>query len=646
MESTGLFCVRSTSCHLFTVLTRAGRIKEAEKAMNALWKTYIVLADGSQRELKGGQLERRQPDEKMVTNMANSAVELGRPDIAVSALQKMEKQRVAFTVFTVSVLIKAHGRQRNVEGITNVLNGLVDRGIKPDLVVLNTAIDAYVRCGENGKAGQVLRDISKRGLAPNASSYNPILREIARSGKLEEALSLQEDMKRRNIKPSGYTYNALIQTAVTARQWTLATDFLIASSAAAQKWSRKGSRSRGENYDGSAAAAMSKDVAVGFTTVISGLALNGDVKRAGQLLDYMVKRIEQSGKSAKLEAEIGIAVSAILSALMGQNEVVRAWRLFRSVRKRFSITLPPDTYNAVIRGLARRGEIAYMDAADYVFSEMMEAFNEQRCRENEDDYPLSKDVLGSTRGAEATPQDITLAYNTLIDGHCRCGIASAGERLLEEMEENGHVATVVTYTTLINGYGKETDLVSTRRIFKRMRERGISPDRVTMNAFIGGCVRSGDMELALRLFEEMQRIGSRVSPDLVTFSALIAGYVRQNKRNEAWDMYEEMKGLKIVPNERLLDRMMAAFVSPDLKPGRREVDDEEEYVDEGDMEEVLDLGELAEDELEVGLEGDVLRKEGWTSQRATVLLQDMEVCRCSEVNKKRWRKAISSLWVS
>lgn len=612
--------------------------------MDVLWRPFITLLDGSRRCLADRHIERRRPDEKMVTMMAKSAIDLGRPEIAIDAVQDLDKYGIPFTVFTVSVLIKAHGRQASSAGVTKVLEGLEGRGIEPDLIVFNTAIDAYVRCGEREKAGHMLREVTRRGLTPNATSYNPILRDIAQSGKLEEAMALRHDMERRHIKPSAYTYNALIQTAVTAKKWTLATEYLIQSSAAAQKARRYGAESGqgvggGHKSDDLQPSTMSKDVAVGFTTVISGLAMDGDIKRAGQLLDHMVKRIEESGRTNKLELEIGIGATAILSALLSRDDVVRAWKLFRSIRRRFNIRLPPDAYNAMIRGLTRRGDSAAMEAGERVFSEMMKVFRQQRTVSNALEMH-SVHASPSQTVTEVTSEDITLAYNTMIDGYSRAGNTAAGEQLLEEMEANGYVTTVVTYTTLMNGYGKEMDIESTRRVFKRMRERGISADRVTMNAFVGGCVRVGDMDLAVRLFEEMQRIGGRVSPNLVTFSAMIAGYVRQNRRSDAWDTYEEMKGLGIAPNERLLDRMMAAFVSPELKPARETVEEGEEVDQVVEWVEAGGDGGLLDGDVRDGL----LSTDGWASKIAMVLLQDMETCRCSEINKVRWRRAISSLW--
>lgn len=659
IERTGLYCVRSTSTHLFSALCHAGRVTEAEQAMAVLWKPFITLFDGSQKKLGERQFERRRPDEKMVTTMANAAIDVGRPDVAINAVQELKHHGIPFKVFTISVLIKAHGRQGNAEGVTKVLAGLADQGIEPDLIVFNTAIDAYARSGEKAMAGQVLREISRRGLTPNATSYNPILREVARSGRVEDALALRREMERRHIRLSPYTYNALIQSCVTAKRWSLATEFLIQSFAVAaenaKRYSYESGRGRGGEYQSeSPADAMSKDVAVGFTTVISGLALDGDIKRAVKLLEHMVKRIEEAGKTNKLEVEIGISVTAILSALLRQGDVVRAWTLFRSVQKRFNIRFPPDTYNAMIRGLARRGDPASVEAAEQVFYEMMQVFQKKHTSQHHREVSSAR-AAPSNVAREAICEDVSLAYNAMIDGYVRSGNTPAGEGLLDEMEENGHMATVVTYTTLISGYGKEMDVESTRRVFRRMRQRGISPDRVTMNAFIGACVRAGDMVLALRLFEEMQRIGGRVSPNLVTFSAIIAGYVRQNKTNEAWDTYEEMKGLGIVPNERLLDRMMAAFVSPDLRPARGEVDES------SDSDELLGrdepVGSVAlhaeaaqsddsdSSELLDGIvEKQLLAKKGWTSERAMVLLEDMKVCKCSEVSKKRWKAAIKSLW--
>eukprot|EP00177_Eucheuma_denticulatum_P006644 GFKZ01012089.1.p1 GENE.GFKZ01012089.1~~GFKZ01012089.1.p1 ORF type:complete len:774 (-),score=116.62 GFKZ01012089.1:952-3273(-) len=656
LESMGHLCVRSTSGHLFDALTRAGRMNECQQVLSRLWSHRMRLYDRRTMTLTESQMQRRRPDEKMVTQIANAAINSGRPDLAVDMVREMERNGVLISIFTVSVLIKAHGRQGNHEDITKMVASLNRRDLTPDLILFNTAIDAYIRCGQRGLAFSILKEIIRKGLKPNARSFNPILKGLARSGKIEEMNAVMNEMVKRGVQASGYTFNAVISAYVKQGDWDKAM-------AALHNLERLDDREAERN------------LAVGYTTLISGYAAQGKVNDAMQLLKAMVNR-----RGSNFE-EAGVACTAILSAMMQKGEVVSAWRLFRSVRQRLAIRLPVDMYCAVIRGLAKRANAAALRTAENVFEEMMSEFEQDGGSKRS----TAREKNAKSVGGEATPADIAFAYNAMIDGYVRCRDTISAEKMLDQMEDRGHVPTTITYTTIVNGYGKELDIVSAKRVFRRMRNAGIRPDRVAMNAFLGAHVRVGDMETAINLFEEMQRYAGPISPNLVTFSAIIAGYVRQNMVTEAWDMYEEMKGVGIVPNERLLERMMAVFVSTDLKPGRGEIwelndlDDnllpiDEPFKIEADGIAVdmngSDAGERAgwDEECasqrenyargtraekcgsrrdgEVHNEVEQLRgtDSGWASERALVLMKDMDNCKCSEVNKERWRHAIQSLW--
>lgn len=642
MERTGLSSTRSTSLHLLNVLCKTGRITESAHVLSVLWTPFVQLCDASEKKLSEEAALERRPSDRMVLQVAHAAVESGQPDVAVAVLTEMERHGESMNVFMMSVLIKAHGRMGDAEGVSRALAAIDRQEWSPDLVVFNTAIDAYVRCEKRGMAGTVLKEIVRRGLRPNSKSYNPVLRSLARVGKVEEIMAVMAEMERKGVKASGHTFNAIIKAFVMNEEWEKALSLL---------------RNLDELDEGK------KDVAVGYTIVISALAENGFLEQALEFLE----RLLNAGGGRELEGEVGIACAALLTVMLKRMETVRAWKLFREVRQKFRIRLPVDVYSTMIRGLAKRGDMVSLQAAERVFEEMMVVFGKRVRREKR---VLRRGRTGDGIG-EASAKDVGIAYNALIDGFVRCGDTASGEKLLNEMEDLGHIPSTGIYTTLIHGYGKELDILSAKRMFQRMRKAGIRPDRVAMNAFIGACVRAGNLDLTVRLFEEMQRHAGPISPNLVTFSALIAAYLKEDKTSEAWDAYEEMKGVGIVPNERLLERMMAAFVSPSLKPNRGEVwehngaeefdsiSPSEDGIDgavRGDSEDTLDLDEEAK--LEVRemdpevvmfsqakeLKGLLAADGGWASKRATILLDDMENCNCSQVNKMRWRQAIWSLW--
>lgn len=197
----------------------------------------------------------------MATQVANAAVNNGRPDLAVDIVREMEKNGVLISIFTVSVLIKAYGRQGNHEDVTKVLASLNRRHLTPDLVLFNTAIDAYIRCGQRGLASLILKEIIRRGLKPNARSFNPILKGLARSGKIEEMDSVRREMKKRGVQANGYTFNAVTSAYVKQGEWEKAKTAL-------HDLERLDDKEAGRN------------LAVGYTTVISGYAAQGQINDA------------------------------------------------------------------------------------------------------------------------------------------------------------------------------------------------------------------------------------------------------------------------------------------------------------------------------------------------------------------------------
>lgn len=655
----GYVAARSTTCLLFTSLLKAGRISDAESVLLSLWKDKVDTFDG-ERFFNEAETKMRVPDERMVAQVANAAVNHGLPEIAVSVMRRMEEEGVSHTRFSVSVLIKAFGRQRRADMLDSFLRR-IQGDVEPDLIVFNATIDAYVRCGRLDRARGVLALLKKCGFVPNANSYNPILRGLARRRLVDEVFEVRREIEECGVDIGVYGINACLYAVVVGDTPDFERAFVLLQEA----------RDRGgEDL---------KNVVVAYTTVISALARKGVYNRAEVLVENMAEMVQRRGMKRELEREVAVSVTAVISSLLTDGNFVKGWSMFRSMRSKYDVRLPADTYNAVIRGLVRRGDAVAVDTAATVFEEMMTVFG------------VRKTARGKGRVGEVRAGEIVMAYNCMMDGYVRSGNTTSGERLLDEMEDLGLAPTAVTFATLISGYGKEQDTVSARRVLKRMRKRGVTADVVVMNCFIGACVRSGDMQVGMRAFKEMQRVGGSLAPNLVTFSAIIAGLVGAGRTEEAWEMYEEMKGNGVKPNERLLDRMMAAFVDTTLRPSRGDVWGDEEDVM------VLSAGELAfgdgkkqqrsghvdrnagrkdvSDETEVMLSDvgdevcveagdvqvdvvafdgvDVLPEEirnrlqhvdGWTSTRAAVLLRDMETCRCSAVCKRRWRRAMASLW--
>lgn len=69
--------------------------------------------------------------------------------VCISANEAAPKRQVFFLAppgpVTYCVLLKGYGRQRRLRGVDATMREMKERGVVPDVVALNAAVDAFVR---------------------------------------------------------------------------------------------------------------------------------------------------------------------------------------------------------------------------------------------------------------------------------------------------------------------------------------------------------------------------------------------------------------------------------------------------------------------------------------------------------------------
>jgi pentatricopeptide repeat protein len=670
---------RGTSAIVLGALGRKRLTVEAEELLDRLWSRQLKTGDGTESiRLSQEQWNARRPDPKMVVTAADCAVRAGRVDIAARLISKMESNGFPSSLHALSVLLKGYGRARRPEDVRKILQVCRRRNLRPDLILLNSAIDALMRCGDFSGARHILtNDFAENSIEPNHLSFHPILRGLARAGRVKDVHKIYGHMAASGVEPDKDTLNALISACVHSNDFDGARHLLNES----LKSAAAGMAGTSEvTSTSSAVEELTSSQCVAYTTVISGLALTHRTEEALALLAEMVERFHDA-PSQNVELQVSIALSSITSALLKQNCSEQALVLFYEARTRYHIRSTPDTHKAIMRGLCNARNRASVEAAYKIFDEMYFAFmlqdskvpdaipgDESSTSSDTNTEPHASSNIGTSKRLQeprlkpksnyselfvtlVSVDDMIAAFNILIDGYARVDDMNSAEDLLNLMKQSSLSPDVVTFTSLIGGYGRSQDMVNARRTFLDMRARRILPDKVAMNAFIGACVNCGNRELAVLIFDEMQRVGGYMSPDLTTFSGMIALYIRSGDVGAAWDAYEELKGMGLVPNERIMHRMMAAFVS------RKSHRDSEHEVRIG-----LDAS-MTSAALKAAVEeyqsyakdtplGEELAKSfidretsgGWNSDRVALLLHDMEQINVPARTRARWQEALSRAW--
>jgi len=119
----------------------------------------------------------------------------GRKDMAESLLADMRAQKVTPTNFTLGILIKMYGRQKQLDKAFAALETLPKQGdFSPNTQVLTSLMSACLNNNAVEKALKVFEDVKRlnHGVA-DAKSYSALLSGLVRHGKLTEAVSIVND---------------------------------------------------------------------------------------------------------------------------------------------------------------------------------------------------------------------------------------------------------------------------------------------------------------------------------------------------------------------------------------------------------------------------------------------------------------------
>jgi leucine-rich PPR motif-containing protein len=113
----------------------------------------------------------------------------------------------------------------------------------PDVVTLNSLLDAYVRCGEVGAAKRLLEGMGGGGAggpggawrlpAPDVYSFNTLLRGLGQAGDAQGAAALFGTMRGLGVPPDPVSVNTLVTAFTKAGQLDAAMELLSSSSVAA-----------------------------------------------------------------------------------------------------------------------------------------------------------------------------------------------------------------------------------------------------------------------------------------------------------------------------------------------------------------------------------------------------------------------------
>ncbi|KAJ7524559.1 hypothetical protein O6H91_17G011300 [Diphasiastrum complanatum] len=132
---------------------------------------------------------------------------------ALALYEQMKQEGVQPDTVTFVLLLKACASLAVLEQGKRLHSDITKRGFQSDVIVGNTLVDMYAKCGCTEYAHELLNNMSER----NVFSWTAMIAGYAQNGLGKDALALFEQMQREGTKPNEITYLCVLSACAHSR---------------------------------------------------------------------------------------------------------------------------------------------------------------------------------------------------------------------------------------------------------------------------------------------------------------------------------------------------------------------------------------------------------------------------------------------
>ncbi|KAJ7540213.1 hypothetical protein O6H91_10G005500 [Diphasiastrum complanatum] len=140
------------------------------------------------------------------TAMIGEHAQNGLGKDALALYEQMKQEGVQPDNVTFVLLLKACASLAALEQGKQLHSEIIKKGFQLDVVVGNTLVDMYTKCGCTEHAREVFDNMSERDVV----SWTAMIAGYAKNGIAQEALALFEQMQREGMKPDEVTYISVL----------------------------------------------------------------------------------------------------------------------------------------------------------------------------------------------------------------------------------------------------------------------------------------------------------------------------------------------------------------------------------------------------------------------------------------------------
>ncbi|PQM40389.1 pentatricopeptide repeat-containing protein [Prunus yedoensis var. nudiflora] len=363
------------------------------------------------------------------------------------------------TVQVYNAMMGVYARNGRFNKVQELLDLMRERGCEPDLVSLNTLINARLRSGAMvpNLAIDLLNEVRRSGLRPDIITYNTLISGCSRESNLEEAVKVYNDMEAHNCQPDLWTYNAMISVYGRCGQ----------SSKAEQLF--KELESKGFFPD-----------AVTYNSLLYAFARELDIEKVRDIGEDMMKM--GFGKD-----EMTYNTIIHMYGKQGQHDL--AFQLYRDM-KMLGRTPDAVTYTVLIDSLGKANMIT--EAAN-VMSEMLDS------------------------GVKPTLR----TYSAMMCAYAKAGKQVEAQETFDCMVKSGIRPDHLAYSVMLDIFLKVNETKKAITLYQEMLHDGFKLDHALYGFMLRVLGRENKLEVIERVIRDMEKVGG-MNPQVIS-SILVKG---------------------------------------------------------------------------------------------------------------------------
>merc|ERR1719316_680521 len=273
-------------------------------------------------------------DEVLFSSAAEACIRIGRLDQLSALMRQLGEQgvRLALTAPCYGSMIKAFGRDGDVDRVWQLWREMSERGVRPTSITVGCTVDALVKNGRAEDAWALVQDLSadeERRQYVNTVIFSTVLKGFAAARQPKRIFAVHAEMRKTGVPCNTITYNTIIDACA-----------------------RCGCMDRVPAVLEEMKQGQVEPDVITYSTLVKGYCLAGDVDRAFKVLAEM----KADGKYAPDE----ILYNSLLDGCAKQNRVDDALRLLEDMLTS-GITPSNFTMSIMVKllGRAKRLEEAF-----------------------------------------------------------------------------------------------------------------------------------------------------------------------------------------------------------------------------------------------------------------------------------------------